>query len=78
LQAASVCVEVPVVSTVHWPVAPPQTYTVGAGGTHVVVQLVFDSVPDPGEHTLVAGSLHVYCPHAVLHSVSDCLLFRST
>ena len=31
----------------------------GVGGTHVVAQLVFVSVPDPAVHVLVAGSLHV-------------------
>ena len=29
------------------------------GGTHVVAQLVFDSVPDPATHVLVVGSVHV-------------------
>ena len=32
---------------------------VGVGGTHVAVQLVFDSWPDPATHVLVFGSVHV-------------------
>jgi hypothetical protein len=31
----------------------------GAGGTHVVAQLVFVSWPDPALHVLVALSVHV-------------------
>ena len=59
LHNASV-VYVPCASTAHAPVVAPQLY-IGAdvGGTHVVAQLAFVSVPDPATHVLVAGSLHV-------------------
>jgi hypothetical protein len=51
LHSACVCVEAPVASTVHWPVAP-QLYT---AGLHAAVQTASDCVPaTSATHVLVA------------------------
>jgi hypothetical protein len=54
--SACVCVEAPVVSTVHWPVAP-QLYI---AGLHDAVQTAFVCLPVAGTwvHVCVAGSVH--------------------